>query len=437
MRHAWIGRTVLALAAVAVASGAAAQEATRAYVANRGAMTVTVVDVVTGAVTKTIQLDAPPYDVVATEDRVFVSLPTVNRVAVINPATLTVVGAIAVPGAPRDLDRRPQAPRLLISTDLGLRIHQWSDGTLEGPIAVGPGQFKAVEAGHPAWTGQVYVAACDGGATVRSVSEASQLGPPPVATGAMPCAVLNTATAVYVANTGDDTVTVFTPLLQSPTTVAVADQPIGFAETSAGIWVASAGGTLTLLDRTSHAVLTTRVIGGTPTAIASTLLPAAPPDEVLLVTDAAGTLRVLSATGDVLRTATTGAGPGGVDIGDGNPIDPLALTSSGSWSNAVAVDASMSLDGRFVAFASEGNIVAGDTNGLTDVFVRDRLLSRTARVSVTSAGGQADGALGPFPSGFVRAAPERRRPLRALSVGRHQPGRRRRQRPRGHLPARP
>ena len=52
----------------------------------------------------------------------------------------------------------------------------------------------------------------------------------------------------------------------------------------------------------------------------------------------------------------------------------------------------MSLSGRFVAFASAAtNIVAGDTNGLPDVFVRDRLLMRTVRVSVTSAGGQADG----------------------------------------------
>ena len=52
----------------------------------------------------------------------------------------------------------------------------------------------------------------------------------------------------------------------------------------------------------------------------------------------------------------------------------------------------MSLDGRFAAFSSAAtNLVAGDTNGLPDVFVRDRLLRRTVRVSVTSAGAQADG----------------------------------------------
>ena len=220
--------------------------------ANRGATTVTVVDVVTGAVTKTIALDAPPYDVVAAEDRVFVSLPTANRIAIINPATLTVVGSIAVPGAPRDLDRRTQgpSPRLFISTDDGLRIYQWSDEHAVAAHCRGPrpvrGRWRPAT---PSLAGQVFVAACDGGATVRVVNEASGTVSAPVATGTAPCAVLNTTAAVYVANTGEDTVTVFTPALQNPLSVAVADQPIGFAEASAGVWVASASGTLTLLDR--------------------------------------------------------------------------------------------------------------------------------------------------------------------------------------------
>ena len=47
-------------------------------------------------------------------------------------------------------------------------------------------------------------------------------------------------------------------------------------------------------------------------------------------------------------------------------------------------------DGRFVAFASfASNLVPGDTNGSIDVFVRDRELETTSRVSVRSDGGQA------------------------------------------------
>ncbi len=50
----------------------------------------------------------------------------------------------------------------------------------------------------------------------------------------------------------------------------------------------------------------------------------------------------------------------------------------------------ISADGRFVAFFSAAsNLVAGDTNGKGDVFVRDRLAGVTQRVSV-GAGGQAN-----------------------------------------------
>ena len=49
-------------------------------------------------------------------------------------------------------------------------------------------------------------------------------------------------------------------------------------------------------------------------------------------------------------------------------------------------------DGRYVAFKSEAtNLVKGDRNGLTDVFVRDRVAGTTERVSVDSRGREGDG----------------------------------------------
>ena len=53
---------------------------------------------------------------------------------------------------------------------------------------------------------------------------------------------------------------------------------------------------------------------------------------------------------------------------------------------------SVSANGRFVAFDSlAGNLVAGDTNGQVDVFVRDRATGRTARASVGAGGVQGRG----------------------------------------------
>jgi Tol biopolymer transport system component len=54
--------------------------------------------------------------------------------------------------------------------------------------------------------------------------------------------------------------------------------------------------------------------------------------------------------------------------------------------------ASISADGRYVAFRSEAyNLVKTDTNGIGDVFVRDLTLGRTRRVSVATGGAQANG----------------------------------------------
>jgi Tol biopolymer transport system component len=53
-----------------------------------------------------------------------------------------------------------------------------------------------------------------------------------------------------------------------------------------------------------------------------------------------------------------------------------------NWGESVALSA----DGRFVAFTSQAsNLVSGDTNGFCDVFVRDRMLGQTKRVSISSA----------------------------------------------------
>src|SRR5258707_928736 len=47
-------------------------------------------------------------------------------------------------------------------------------------------------------------------------------------------------------------------------------------------------------------------------------------------------------------------------------------------------------DGRFVVFQSAAtNLISGDTNGRTDIFVRDRLTATTQRVSITNAGAEA------------------------------------------------
>ena len=70
----------------------------------------------------------------------------------------------------------------------------------------------------------------------------------------------------------------------------------------------------------------------------------------------------------------------------------MSLDSAGVQANDYSFHASLSADGRYVAFHSNAtNLVAGDTNGKLDVFVRDRVSGITERMSVDSGGVQGDG----------------------------------------------
>jgi Tol biopolymer transport system component len=71
----------------------------------------------------------------------------------------------------------------------------------------------------------------------------------------------------------------------------------------------------------------------------------------------------------------------------------VSVDSGGGQANAESDAPSISADGRYVAFGSDAsNLVAGDTNGAGDVFVSDRAAASTSRISVSSSGGQGDGA---------------------------------------------
>jgi N-acetylglucosamine-6-sulfatase len=72
-------------------------------------------------------------------------------------------------------------------------------------------------------------------------------------------------------------------------------------------------------------------------------------------------------------------------------IERASLSGSDAQGNALSSDPAISADGRYVAFASAAsNLVAGDTNGVTDVFVRDVVTKAVDRVSVPAAGGQSN-----------------------------------------------
>src|SRR5690349_24896310 len=70
----------------------------------------------------------------------------------------------------------------------------------------------------------------------------------------------------------------------------------------------------------------------------------------------------------------------------------VSTSSSGSPANEYSWYPSLSADGRYIAFQSfASNLVPDDTNADSDVFVRDMQSNLTTRVSVSSDGVQANG----------------------------------------------
>lgn len=73
------------------------------------------------------------------------------------------------------------------------------------------------------------------------------------------------------------------------------------------------------------------------------------------------------------------------------PLIGAATNSAGAVTNGSAAFASLSGDGRLVAFASSGsNLVDSDANNTTDIFVKDVATGQTTRVSTSSTGVEAN-----------------------------------------------
>jgi Tol biopolymer transport system component len=85
------------------------------------------------------------------------------------------------------------------------------------------------------------------------------------------------------------------------------------------------------------------------------------------------------------------AGLAFASVAEARVTERVSVESAGAQANAESFEATISSDGQFVAFRSgASNLVAGDTNGADDIFVRDRASGLIERVSVSSAHAEAN-----------------------------------------------
>lgn len=70
-------------------------------------------------------------------------------------------------------------------------------------------------------------------------------------------------------------------------------------------------------------------------------------------------------------------------------VERISVSSSGAQANSGSANPAISGDARYIVYHSDaGNLVTDDSNGWRDVFVRDRLLNTTTRVSLAAHGAQ-------------------------------------------------
>lgn len=116
-------------------------------------------------------------------------------------------------------------------------------------------------------------------------------------------------------------------------------------------------------------------------------------------TDAPSYQPSLSASGRYVAFESSATNLGGSGVGlqiyvhdrDLGTTTEISVSTTGGGANDECLDPVISADGRNIAFRSAAsNLVAGDTNGASDVFVRDTQTAATERVSVSTSGVEAD-----------------------------------------------
>ena len=181
-------------------------------------------------------------------------------------------------------------------------------------------------------------------------------------------------------------------------TTGAASVPVVSADGSTVAFVAgSASSTITNVYSSDELTGTTSLV--------SSALAGAPADGASSAPAVSRDGSVVAFTSSATNLVGGPVGPGGeIYVRRSDGAIKLVSVGIGGPANGGSSQAAISADGRFVAFASTAsNLVAGDTNGVSDVFLADLDAGTITRISVAHGGAEANAAsTGPAISGDGR-----------------------------------
>ncbi|MDX3853666.1 Ig-like domain repeat protein, partial [Streptomyces sp. AK02-01A] len=248
----------------------------RAYVANSGDNTVSVIDTVTNTVTATIPVGSAPFGVVVTPDGLFVYVTNSgdDTVSVISTATNTVTATIPVGSVPLEVTVTPNGLFAYVANSGGDTVSVISTvtNTVTATIPVGATPFGTGVTPDGLF---VYVTN-SGDSTVSVISTATNTvtATIPVGTAPLDVAVTPNGLFAYVANSGDDTVSVISTATNTVvSTIPVGTTPFGVGISSDGLRVVVSNendDTVSVISTATNAVVSTSPVGATPIGLAIT-----------------------------------------------------------------------------------------------------------------------------------------------------------------------
>lgn len=265
------------------------------------------------------------HAVAATATRAYVTNRTAGTVTVIDTTNNTVVGTIAVGPTPDALTIKPDGTKLYVSSldNNTVTVVDTKTATVVKTITIAKPSAMAINS-----SGSIlYVTSRDAGTVTKITTSTNAIsGTVTLPAGSLPTgiAVSPDKTKIYVISnksTGGGTVAVFGYTSSTVTTIAnlpSAPTSLAVSPDNKRLYVSSADGRITTFDTTTRAVLATRTVAGVPAGVS-----VSNDGTTLFVTDTVGRVSVLdAATGSVLTTIATRASTTAMSVPPGTTASP-------------------------------------------------------------------------------------------------------------------
>ncbi|MDD2898239.1 MAG: Ig-like domain-containing protein [Desulfuromonadaceae bacterium] len=295
----------------------AVYQANRAYVANNGSKTLSVIDTASNSVVATVDVGIGPQGVAinANANRVYMANSGSNTVSVVDTSINAVVATIDIGSRPMGIDVNPSTNRAYVVNSYSntLSVIDTINNRVVTTINVGLGP-QAIALNRS--TNLAYVTNSTGNSvSVIDTANNSLVATIPVGTGPQGVVVLPASNRAYVANSNSNSISVIDTTSNAVvTTINTGTKPLGLAVNPdvKRVYVANSNSnSMSVIDTTENTVVATIALGIAPQAVAVNTAT----NKAYVTTSGASALAVIDLSNNsMVSTIGVGISPSGVAV---------------------------------------------------------------------------------------------------------------------------